>query len=182
MQKFDETTIQLIKKKSRLDFSHTRDFSTLSAAIHAATAQYVSENTLRRLMGATPNNSEARPSTLDAIANYLGYINWKALEENNHGSGFRDTRKVVTSSDLQIGQHLEIIYPVDRLLRIRLVRENIFLVEECTSSNLHPNDELHIMMAAEGQTLFVLHVYRNGKDIGQYTAGEVGGLSSIRVY
>lgn len=182
MQTLDTTTIQLLKQKTGLDFSQTKDYQALANAIEQVSGQYISENTLRRLMGATPNASDARPTTLNALANFLGFADWKSLEDNNHGSGFRLERKAVSASDLQIGQHLEIIYPVNRLLRVRLVRENIYLVEECTSTNLHPNDELFISSVIEGQTLYVLHVYRDGKDIGQYVAGEVGGITSVRVY
>lgn len=182
MQIIDAATIQQIKQKSGLTFQHAKDYAKLSELIEKETEEYVSENTLRRLMGATPNNSEARQSTLNAIARYLGFPNWEAFYNNNHGSGFRATRKAILASELQLGQHLEIIYPVNRLLRIRLIRENTFLVEECTSTNLQPNDEVCISEVVEGQTLFVLHVYRNGKDIGQYVAGEVDGITSFRTY
>jgi len=182
MQVIDETTIQLLKNKSGLRFNQTKDYLDLAKLITEETGQNISENTLRRLMGQTPNSSDARTTTLNAIARYLGFISWDTLQNFDHGSGFRNMLNAVCASDLAIGQHLEIIYPVNRLLRIRLVRENIFLVEESTSNNLRTNDELFINTVIEGQALFVTHVYRNGEDIGQYIAGEVGGVTSIRVY
>lgn len=73
MQIIDAATIQQIKQKSGLTFQQAKDYAKLSELIEKETEEYVSENTLRRLMGATPNNSEARQSTLNAIARYLGF-------------------------------------------------------------------------------------------------------------
>ena len=60
-----------------------KDFDTLSDAILEKTKQRVSSSTLKRLWGYRSDTTIPRPSTLDTLARFVGYDNFKAFRETN---------------------------------------------------------------------------------------------------
>lgn len=59
----------------------SEDFQTLSEAILAATDLSLSVTTLKRLVGRVNYNATPHPSTLNAIARFLGFANWRAFKQ-----------------------------------------------------------------------------------------------------
>jgi hypothetical protein len=58
---------------------HTKDYETLSARIHDRTAITLSVATLKRLWGKIRYDSKPTPTTLNTLAQYLGYENWRSF-------------------------------------------------------------------------------------------------------
>ena len=56
----------------------TADFETLGDRIGERTGVQLSATTLKRVWGRVAYNSSPSPTTLDALATYLGYENWRA--------------------------------------------------------------------------------------------------------
>ncbi len=133
-------------------------------------------------MGVKKDGGEARLVTLDIIAQYLGSPTWEAYQGEISDSGFCDTLLEICSKDLNLGQRVEVHYSPNRILKMQLVAPETFKVEECTSRNLHVGDLLSIQNFIETKALFVSQVIRDGRNIGQYIVGEVGGLDKVIVY
>ena len=55
----------------------TADFDTLGDRIHERTGVQLSATTLKRVWGRIAYKSSPSPTTLDALASYLGYENWR---------------------------------------------------------------------------------------------------------
>ena len=57
-----------------------------------------------------------------------------------------------------------------------------YRVVESLNSKLQVGDEIEILNFVLHHPLLVLNVWRNGESLGQFTAGRVSGLSSIRIF
>ncbi len=58
---------------------HTHDYETLSNRIHEKTGVTLSVATLKRLWGKVRYDSKPTPTTLNTLAQYLGYENWRSF-------------------------------------------------------------------------------------------------------
>ncbi len=179
MKVFPKQVIQNIKDKSGLSFRQSKDYATLSTLIYNETNERISDNTLRRLMGVKKDGGEARRVTLDIIAQYLGSPTWEEYQDEISDSRFCDKLLEICSKDLALGQHVEVHYSPNRILKLQLVAPETFKVEACSSKNLQVGDLLKIQSFIETKALFVSQVVRDGRSIGQYIAGEVGGVEKI---
>jgi hypothetical protein len=64
-----------------------QDFENLSAQILAETQVSLSASTLKRLWGRVRYDSEPNLSTLDALARFAGYTNWRMFTSNGNRQG-----------------------------------------------------------------------------------------------
>lgn len=62
----------------------TNDFKALSEKIHAATGTHLSVATLKRLWGTIDYKSSPTATTLNALAQFVGYENWRAYKFAHH--------------------------------------------------------------------------------------------------
>jgi len=185
MEIFDSRTLYLLRNKSKLSFSQSKDYALLAELILSETGEHISDNTLRRLMGVKSDAGTPRPSTLDVVAHYLGYENWDlylrfGMNELSD-SRFIEQRNMVASSQLKVGQHVELVYHPNRNLLLEYKGDDLYVVKSVSGGSLHENDQLKIFNFVEGMTLFVSDVIRDGKSLGQYIAGEVSGLLSVNL-
>src|SRR4051812_23401723 len=58
---------------------NTKDYETLSIRIHDRTGVTLSVVTLKRLWGKIRYDSKPTPTTLNTLAQYLGYENWRSF-------------------------------------------------------------------------------------------------------
>lgn len=187
MAPINDKVIGLIKRASGLEFRKSKDYATLATLISESTGEQVSDNTLRRVMGVKFDGGTPRLSTLDIVARYLGYENWDDLadgEVDKHpkaNSGFRNEIQEIVSAELSVGRIVTLCYQPNRRLELLYEGNSIFKVIQSNSDNLHSGDRLTINSFIEQQTLFISRVERKGKNIGQYIAGEYGGLKKISV-
>ena len=175
--------VQLLKEKSGSDLRQPPDCVFLSLDIESKTGVRVGATTLKRLVGFAQDERTPHASTLDAIACYLGYAHWVELSkiENNGNSDFDSSDEEVRSADLQPDAIVEITYLPDRKVSMKYLGNNHYQVEESLNSKLQVGDELEIQNFVLHHPLLVLNVWRSGKSMGQFTAGRVSGLSSVRI-
>ena len=93
---------------------HTKDYESLSTRIHEKTGVTLSVATLKRLWGKIRYDSKPTPTTLNTLAQYLGYENWRSFRVTEEGK----RRKIETGSTSQIagkasrGQRVASKWPV----------------------------------------------------------------------
>lgn len=185
MKSLDENTLYQLKIRSGLSFSQSKDYALLAGMIESATGEHISDNTLRRLMGVKVDAGVPRLATLDIIARYLGYKSWDLYERfgssETPDSRFVEDKIVISSNHLTVGQQVELKYHPNRTLLLEYCGDEVFLVKTVSGGSLQVCDRLTIYSFVEGMTLFVSNVEREGKSLGQYVAGEVSGLLSVRL-
>ena len=175
--------IELLKRKSGNDLHLPADCELLSLDIQGKTGVRIGATTLKRLLGFAQDERTPHATTLDAIARYLGYAHWEELAkiEDQGNSDFNSSDDEVRSADLQVGKVVEIAYLPDRVVTLKYLGNNRYRVEQSLNSKLQTGDEVEILNFVLHHPLLVVQVWRNGESLGQFTAGRVSGLSSIKV-
>ena len=159
--KFSPYVIDLLKQKSKKDFRLSGDCEYLALDIESVTER------------------EPRPSTLDIIARYLDFENWDLLKcfDDKSNSSFSAADDEIRVRDLATGQHIQISYLPDRLIELEYCGDEQFLVKKSQNSKLQIDDKLTISHIVKGYPLLVSHVWRDGADLGSFTAGKAQGIS-----
>lgn len=175
--------IQLLKSKSGSELRQPYECEVLALDIESKTGVHIGATTLKRLIGFAQDERTPHISTLDAIARYLGYAHWDELSEieDSGNSDFDAPEEEIRSADLEPGTCLEITYLPDRKLSLEYLGDSRFRVTASENSKLHKNDEVEIHHFVLHHPLLVVNVWRDGESLGQFTAGRVSGLSSIKL-
>ena len=175
--------VEMLKRKSGSGLRQPSDCEILSLDIESKTGVRIGATTLKRLVGFAQDERTPHTSTLDAIARYLGYAHWDELSkiEDNGNSDFETPDDEVRSADLQTGACVEITYLPDRRLILEYLGNNRYQVTASENSKLQKGDEVEILNFVLHHPLLVVNVWRDGESLGQFTAGRVSGLSSIKL-
>ena len=194
--------IELLKRKSENGLRLPSDCELLSLDIQSKTGVRIGATTLKRLLGFAQDERQPHTSTLDAIACYLGYAHWDELTstldaiacylgyahwdelakiEDEGNSDFNNFSDELRSDSLQRGDSVQVTYLPDRQLLFEYQGNDRYLVVESLNSKLRVGDEVEIQNFILHHPLLVARVWRDGDSLGQYTAGRVSGLSSIKV-
>ena len=175
--------IELLKEKSGNQLRQPSDCENLSLDIESKTRVRIGATTLKRLLGFAHDERTPHASTLNAIAHYLGYAHWEELLliEDKGNSGFGTSDEEIRSADLQVGAILEITYLPDRRVVMQYLGNQRYRIVESENSKLQKGDELEIQNFVLHHPLLVLNVWRGGESLGQFTAGRVSGLTSVKV-
>jgi hypothetical protein len=175
--------IELLKEKSGNQLRQPSDCEFLSLDIESKTRVRIGATTLKRLLGFAHDERTPHASTLDAIAHYLGYAHWEELLliEDKGNSGFSTSDEEIRSVELQPDVHVEITYLPDRRVVMQYLGNQRYRIVESENSKLQKGDELEIQNFVLHHPLLVLNVLREGESLGQFTAGRVSGLTSVKV-
>ena len=175
--------VELLKRKSGNGLRLPSDCELLSLDIESKTKVRIGATTLKRLLGFAHDERTPHAATLDAIAHYLGYAHWDELLaiEDTDNSDFEAPKGELRSADLQTGSSVEIAWLPDRRLVLRYLGGCHYHIMESENSKLQAGDEVEVLSFVLHHPLLVLQVWRNGQSLGQFTAGRISGLSSVRV-
>jgi hypothetical protein len=98
----DEIALQKAKTKIEDELGwgdsarwHTNDYETLSTRIHDKTGITLSVATLKRLWGKIRYDSKPTPTTLNTLAQYLGYENWRSFRVSEEANRRKHLNVVV---------------------------------------------------------------------------------------
>lgn len=175
--------IELLKRKSENDLRLPSDCELLALDILSKTGVRIGATTLKRLLGFAHDERQPHTSTLDAIARYLDFAHWeevmKIVDQGN--SDFNNFSDELRSDSLQKDDCVQITYLPDRQLVFEYQGNGHYSVVESQNSKLQVGDEVEIQNFILHHPLLVAQVWRNGDSLGQFTAGRVSGLSSIKV-
>ena len=182
----DNEILKRIRDKVGLEMNYASDFDVLVEDIQRVTKQHLGKNTLRRIFNFNmTNNVVPRESTMDVIARYLGYSDYKyMLKELGPVADISVFAPVdsLDSSDVKPGTQVQITYDPNRIAILSYMGENKWLVNEIEGShNIKKGDILTISQMAVGFQLIVSSVLRDGVDLGSYLAAQERGLKSIEI-
>ena len=146
----------------------------------------IGETTLKRMLGFTSDCGRTpHRSTLDIIARFLGYKDYRTLALDLELaevviSDF-DERDAIETATLKIGDIVELSYLPNRIFTLKYVGDSRFILENVENSrNLLAGDIVRITHMEKGFPLYISEVIRDGKNLGAYEAGKNGGLTSIQ--
>lgn len=178
-----EEIINLLRQKSGLQLTGSYDCVPLLQAIYAETQKMLGLSTLKRLLGFYTDSRNPHQSTLDIIAQYLGYRNWEYLEKRQapYESFFASDLQHVDVSSLAEGAIVTICYHPSRRLVLRHLQGVECEVVKCVGSKLHIGDTVQIFEIVPGFPLLVKNVERKGKQLGAYATARENGVQKVEV-
>lgn len=173
---------ELLKRKSGRELNEPSDCDIIALDIYNVTHERIGVNTLKRLLGFIEDERNTRLSTLNIIAKYLGYSNWEVLSNAEmSNSTFEEVDGEINVNNLFIGQKIELSYLPDRTIIIEYQGEYKFVVVESYNSKLHVGDCFETRHLLLNYPLIASNVMRQGRYLGQLKAGNISGLTSIKL-
>ena len=154
------------------------DYTSLSIDIEEISKK-LNINTLKRFFDHWGKGIDYKFSnaTLDAIAGYIGYSDWKDLEKNINSpkSAFSFV------APIEIGDEYLIKYSPDRVVKLKLIGKNRYIVISSSGSKLKVNDECTADSFDVGSLFCVTDVVREGVNIGQYRSAPNHFITKTRL-
>lgn len=175
---------KMILEKFNSSLLYPQQCEALAMAIKEATGETLGTTTLKRMFGFVNGPARPRLSSLDVIARYLGYPDYNLLSKDlGEDTDISDFSSVdgIESVDLEIGEHIRISYHPNRMLLLRYIGDNKYVVVESQGSKLLKDDKLIIAGLYIGFELLVSDVERGGKHLGSYQAAKQGGLTDVEI-
>ncbi|MDE5595876.1 MAG: hypothetical protein K2I89_09940 [Muribaculaceae bacterium] len=175
--------LRRLKDKVGLEMAKSSDFDALSQSITDSTSENLSVNTLKRLFGFKTDKVVPRLSTMDIIAQYLGYSDYesliKELGEDADISLFTPI-DCLEIQELEKGTQIRVAYNPNRVFFLTYLGDYQFIANDVEGSkNIRKGDLLTITQLAVGHRFVVSHVVRDGQDLGTYESAKFKGLKSI---
>ena len=177
--------LKRVCEQTGLGMTRSSDFVSLAQAIYDKTKENLGVNTLKRLFGFKTQKVAPRVSTLDIIARFLGFSDYKSLlteiGEEADISMFSPIEGIEIET-LNVGSKVRIAYEPRREFYLTYMGESRFHVDDVEGSrNILKDDIMVIHQLALGHRLIATHVYRSGQDLGAYESAKSEGLQSIEL-
>lgn len=181
----DNEILRRLKEKVGLEMSKSSDFDALSQSITDSTSENLSVNTLKRLFGFKTDKVVPRLSTMDIIAQYLGYSDYesliKELGEDADISLFTPI-DCLEVQELEKGTQIRVAYAPNRVFFLTYLGDYQFIVNDVEGSkNIRKGDLLTITQLAVGHRFVVSHVVRDDHDLGTYESAKFKGLKAVEI-
>lgn len=173
----------LILEKYGKDVIYSADCAPLAAEIG------VGETTVKRMFGILGKDSSERNrtphnSTMDIVAKYLGYDDYKSLlKELNEGefSSEFTSMETIEADSLEAGTQIQLKYEPARILVMTYLGAGEFVINESKNSKLLKGDRIRLTHLVLGQEMIVTEVVRDGRTLGGYRAAKDGGITSLDI-
>ncbi|MBQ5944545.1 MAG: hypothetical protein IJL61_07525 [Bacteroidales bacterium] len=171
---------QAVEQKAAMRLATSADFAHLSEEMD----ERVSASTLKRIWGYVGMIVEPRRSTLDALARYAGFRDYRAFHEDllsskMASSGYFNADRL-DSSSLQEGDIVSIGWRPDRVVTLKYLGDRRFVVVSSSNSKLMEGDEFEARSIVKGFPLVLPEVVRNGEKTSSFIAGRDGGIVFIK--
>lgn len=173
----------MLEEKAGCDITTAYGATVLRNDIESLTGENLSANTIKRLVGNLPYNSNPRETTLEILAKYLGYDSWQFLNDylNQKISQFNSGNVFYELEKLPANQRIELEWEPNRKILIRHISGYEYKVISSENSKLLEGDILTLSQIAVGFPFMVRKVIRDGKALGSYTASTELGLKKIMI-
>lgn len=179
--KLNKLQLEKLSEKIGEDVTTPYGASLMAQYVKDTTGISLGVNTMKRLVGVIPSVSVPRKTTLNIIANSLGYPTWDLLEvdTNMEGSGFGRKDIFVEMSELEEGTKVEICWNPKRRILIHHDGNGQYEVIKSEKSKLLPGDLLSLSQLAIGFPFIADKVFRNEKPLGCYRAADGVGITRL---
>lgn len=180
---------EILELKNRVEAQVKRkiktpnDFIFLSGVIWERTHETISPTTLKRLWGYIDGADHARNSTLRILSTFLGFQDWDDFlqnlsNESDLQSEFLCTPHISTSN-LQIGDRLEVSWKPNRHCVFRYLGNEKFVVEKSENSKLAEGNTFSCSFFLLHEPLYITNLVQGKKLPVDFVAGNKDGLTQI---
>ena len=177
-----EALMSAVEAKHGEPLRSTTGFERLAGEMLATLGESLGASTLKRLWGYVPGATVPRLSTLNLLARYVSYADFKSFRQAisaRDDSGYVTKRACVTSDELEKDDELVLGWAPDRVVRLRYLGEDRFEVLSSEHSKLRPGDVFMQSCFLKGWPLYVPCIWRGGEATPPFVAGKAHGLTLL---
>ena len=159
-----------------------RDFDYLAADLLETTKVNISAMTLKRFWGylGEKNMRQPRLSTLDTLAQYVGYTDWMTYYKQSSAAGEVESdflkNKFLATNSLAKDTLIRLMWHPDRVVTIRHEGYEVFTVVESLNSKLSAGDTFRCGLIVEGEPMYLSGLIHEGSDPSEYVCGRKNGV------
>lgn len=159
------------------------DFQLLLQQIWEKQHAVLSLSTIKRLWGYVASNGTPRLSTLNTMAQFLGFADWNAylvaLEQRGGIESALCTGEGIQTADLQAEDRIVVAWQPNRQCTFRYLGENQFVVEDSTNAKLQQGTTFSAARFMIGQPMYLDNILLADGTHTSYVAGKRNGLTSV---
>ena len=172
----------MIAEKYGKSLCTTTDFEEFSIYLHKDTGKNISSSTLKRLYGYVNDDHKPRVTTLDVLAQYIGYKDFTDFcqwlkTSTKFNSSFFMTQQLI-SSELDEGDEVSIGWSPNRILQLRYIGESTYEILTAENSKLKAGDKFVAGCFIKEQPLYLPYIEREGHRTPAFVAGRSIALTS----
>ena len=159
------------------------DFQLLIHRIWEKQHAVLSLSTIKRLWGYVASNGTPRLSTLNTLAQFLGFADWNAylvaLEQRGGIESALCTGEGIQTADLQAEDRIVVAWQPNRQCTFRYLGDNQFIVEESKNAKLQQCTTFSAARFMIGQPMYLDNILLADGTHTSYVAGKRNGLTSV---
>ena len=160
------------------------DFQLLLQQIWEKQHAVLSLSTIKRLWGYVASNGTPRLSTLNTMAQFLGFADWNAylvaLEQRGGIESALCTGEGIQTADLKAEDRIVVASQPNRQCTFRYLGENQFVVEDSTNAKLQQGTTFSAARFMIGQPMYLDNILLADGTHTSYVAGKRNGLTSVK--
>ena len=163
---------------------HTpNDFMHLLLLIWEEQHAVLSLSTIKRLWGYIDSNANPRISTLNTLAQFLGFADWNAylvaLEQRGGIESAMFTGEGIQTSELKKGDLIAVTWQPNRQCTFRYLGDNQFVVDESKNAKLQRGTTFSAARFIISQPMYLDNILLADGTRTSYVAGKRNGLTSV---
>ena len=175
--------ISAVEKSERVERFTSKRFEHLAQRIYARTHKMIGVTTLKRLWGYVDCEQKPRTTTLDILAEYIGYKSFHAFcrayeEDGGTISSYITLGECMYCDDMEIGDIFRLTWAPCRVCDVEYRGNNTFLVVYSENTKLEVGAVFKCYVFENGEQLFIDHLFMKNtqKEPMNYVAGRLGGI------
>ena len=159
------------------------DFQLLIQQIWEKNHAVLSLSTIKRLWGYVESNGAPRLSTLNTLAQFLGFTDWNAylvaLEQRGGTESAMFTGEGIQTADLQAGDRIVVAWQPNRQCTFRYLGDNQFVVDSSKNAKLQQGTTFSAVRFTIGHPMYLDNILLADGTRTSYVAGKRNGLISV---
>ena len=156
------------------------EFNRLSEDIGVRIGVSLSASTLMRVWGYVASAARPNMSTLNTLARYAGYRDFRQLVDNGgidrEASEDVVSPRITVADDLVVRDRVRLTWQPDRECVVRYLGGGQFVVEQALATKLHPGDTFSCALIIEGEPLYLDNLVRAGNPPVAFVCGKRSGV------
>ena len=182
---------QQVEAKAGITLKTHGDFLRLVKIIEETMKEHISESTLERVWGySTRGYDSISLRTLSLLSRFIGDEGFQAfclrLKDEAQIESEMFVADAIVTNTLEMGDRLQIGWLPDRLILVRYLGNNRFVVEDSENSSIQSGDKFSCLQMQKGREMY-MDLFQRATEKGtpnpnaRYVVGQQNGLTTLKV-
>lgn len=182
---------QQVEAKAGITLKTHGDFLRLVKIIEETMKEHISESTLERVWGySTRGYDSISLRTLSLLSRFIGDEGFQAfclrLKDEAQIESEMFVADAIVTNTLEMGDRLQIGWLPDRLILVRYLGNNRFVVETSENSSIQSGDKFSCLQMQKGREMY-MDLFQRATETGtpnpnaRYVVGQQNGLTTLKV-